>query len=381
MTQRLNSQTAAVLIAALLAVPTSAASQTREIARIGDEARVMVFATGLEHPWGLAFLPDGRALVTERPGRLRIVDRDGRLSAPLGGVPRVFNAGQGGLLDVALDPAFARNGLVYLSYAEQGPDGSGTAVARGRLTDRNLLTETMVIYRQQPKVESALHFGSRLVFARDGTLFVTQGDRYTYRDNAQRLDDTLGKLVRINPDGTVPADNPFVGKPGARPEIYSYGHRNLQGATLHPVTGRLWTHEHGAQGGDEINLPEPGRNYGWPVITHGVDYNGAKIGIGKAAPGMEQPVHFWVPSVAPSGMAFYSGDVFPQWNGNLFIGGLRSGMLIRLEIKDEKVAREHRYLEQLGERIRDVRQGPDGLIYLLTDSPDGKILRLEPIAK
>ena len=349
-------------------------------APVSAPVRVQTVAGGLEHPWGLAFLPDGRMLVTERPGRLRIVGRDGRLSEPLAGVPQVLARGQGGLLDVALDPRFADNRLVYLSYAEPGEGGTaGTAVARGRLGEGRL-EDVRVIYRQQPKVVGSNHFGSRLVFARDGTLFVTQGDRYDYRDGAQDLSVGFGKIVRINPDGSVPRDNPFVGRAGARPEIWSYGHRNVQGAALHPQTGQLWTAEHGARGGDELNRPEAGKNYGWPVITYGVDYSGARIGEGTAKPGMEQPVYYWDPVIAPSGMTFYTGDAFPDWKGSIFIGSLRPGLLVRLTLADGRVAREERYLADLRERIRDVRQGPDELLYLLTDSRDGRILRVMPAA-
>jgi len=338
--------------------------------------RVETVARGLEHPWALAFLPDGRMLVTERPGRLRIVGRDGRVSEPLAGVPQVLARGQGGLLDVALDPRFADNRLVYLSYAEPGADGTaGTAVARGRLGEGRL-EDVRVIYQQQPKVQGENHFGSRLVFARDGTLFVTQGDRFAYSDGAQDLSVGIGKIVRIKPDGSVPRDNPFVGRAGARPEIWSYGHRNVQSAALHPQTGQLWTVEHGARGGDELNRPEAGKNYGWPVITYGVDYSGARIGEGTAKPGMEQPVYYWDPVIAPSGMTFYTGDAFPDWKGSLFIGSLQPGLLVRLTLKDGRVAREERYLADLGERIRDVRQGPDGLLYLLTDSGAGRVLRV-----
>jgi glucose/arabinose dehydrogenase len=345
---------------------------------VSAPVRVQTVAGGLEHPWGLAFLPDGRMLVTERPGRLRIVGRDGRLSEPLAGVPQVLARGQGGLLDVALDPRFADNRLVYLSYAEPGEGGTaGTAVARGRLGEGRL-EDVRVIYRQQPKVGGSNHFGSRLVFARDGTLFVTQGDRYDYRDGAQDLSVGFGKIVRINPDGSVPRDNPFVGRAGAQPEFWSYGHRNVQGAALHPQTGQLWTAEHGARGGDELNRPEAGKNYGWPVITYGVDYSGVKIGEGTAKPGMEQPLYYWDPVIAPSGMTFYTGDAFPDWKGSVFIGSLRPGLLVRLTLADGRVAREERYLADLRERIRDVRQGPDGLLYLLTDSRDGRILRVIP---
>lgn len=340
--------------------------------------RVETVAKGLENPWALAFLPDGRILVTERPGRLRIVERDGRVSKPLDNVPRVLARGQGGLLDVALDPRFSENRFVYLSYAELGEGNTaGTAVARGRLAEGKL-DDVQVIYRQQPKVEGGGHFGSRLVFARDGTLFVTQGDRMGYRERAQDLSSGLGKIVRINADGSVPKDNPFVGRTGVRPEIWSYGHRNVQSAALHPETGQLWTVEHGARGGDELNHPEAGKNYGWPVITYGVDYSGAKIGEGTAKPGMEQPVYYWDPVIAPSGMAFYTGDALPDWKGSILIGSLNPGLLVRLTLKDGQVAREERYLGDLRERIRDVQQGPDGFIYLVTDNRDGRVLRVRP---
>jgi aldose sugar dehydrogenase len=339
-------------------------------------ARVVDVARGLEHPWGLAFLPDGRLLVTERPGRLRLVAPGGRLSDPLAGVPPVAAGGQGGLLDVALGPGFARDRLVYLSFAEPGAGGQSTAVARGRLGEHGL-ESTEVVWRQLPKVNSTFHWGSRLVFRPDGTLFVTVGDRLSHRDAAQDLSVTLGKIVRINPDGSAPRDNPFVGREGVRPEIWSYGHRNVQAATL-DARGELWTVEHGARGGDELNNPQPGRNYGWPVITYGVDYSGARIGVGTARPGMEQPVYYWDPVIAPSGAVFYQGDRFPRWRGDLLVGSLQPGGLVRLRLADARVAAEERYQLEPNERIRDVRQGPDGLIYLLTDSPRGRIVRLEP---
>ncbi len=346
---------------------------------VAAPVRVVTVARGLEHPWGLAFLPDGRMLVTERPGRLRIVERDGRLSPPLRGVPAVQTGGQGGLLDVVLDPHFDENRLVYLSYAEPGDGGAGTAVARGRLGDGGL-DGLEVIYRQQPKVRGGNHWGSRLVFGRDGTLFVTQGDRFEYRAQAQDLASGLGKIVRINADGSVPRDNPFVDTAGARPEIWSYGHRNVQAAALHPETGTLWTVEHGARGGDELNHPEAGKNYGWPVITYGVDYSGVRIGEGTSKPGMEQPVYFWDPVIAPSGAVFYTGTAFPAWRGDLFVGSLRPGALVRLRIAGGRVTEEERYLGDEDERIRNVRQGPDGLLYLLTDADDGRVLRIEPAA-
>jgi glucose/arabinose dehydrogenase len=349
-------------------------------ASVHGAVRVETVARGLEHPWALAFLPDERMLVTERPGRVRLVTAEGRLSEPLAGVPRVLARGQGGLLDVALDPRFAENRLVYLAYAEPGEGSTaGTAVARGRLGEGRL-EDVRVIYQQPPQVEGANHFGAHLVFARDGTLFVTQGERFDYRDQAQDLSSGLGKIIRINPDGSVPRDNPFVGRAGVRPEIWSYGHRNVQSAALHPHTGQLWTVEHGARGGDELNQPQAGKNYGWPVISYGVHYSGAKIGEGTAKPGMEQPIYYWDPVIAPSGMTFYTGEAFPDWQGSLLIGSLTPGLLVRLTLADGRVTGEARYLGDLGERIRDVRQGPDGRLYLLTDSRDGRILRVLPAA-
>ena len=342
--------------------------------------RVTDVATGLEHPWGVELLPDGRFLVTERPGRLRLVGRDGRLSEPLTGVPEAYASGQGGLLDVALSPSFAQDRLVYLSLAERGGGGAGTAVARGRLGERGL-EEVQVVWRQQPKVQGGSnHWGSRLVFRPDGTLFVTLGDRYAHRERAQDLGTTIGKVVRINADGSIPRDNPFVGRPGALPEIWSYGHRNIQGAALDP-RGQLWTIEHGARGGDELNNPQPGKNYGWPVITYGVDYSGARIGVGTERAGMEQPVYYWDPVIAPSGATFYSGAAFADWKGDLLVGSLRPGLLVRLRIADGRVVQEERYLAELGERIRDVREGPDGAIYLLTDSSRGRLIRVEPASR
>ena len=344
---------------------------------IDAPVRVETVAEGLEHPWGLEFLPDGRMIVTERPGRLRIVTPGGHLSQPLSGVPRVYAVGQGGLLDVALSPSFERDHLVYLSFSEPDGDVAGTAVARGKLGEHGL-EGTRVIWRQRPKVKGPNHWGSRLVFHPDGTLFVTMGERFAYRDRAQDLSTTLGKIVRINPDGSIPRDNPFVGRKGVLPEIWSYGHRNVESAALEPGTNRLWTVEHGPRGGDELNHPEAGKNYGWPVITYGIDYSGLKIGEGVAKAGMEQPVYFWDPVIAPSGMVFYTGERYPGWKGSIFVGSLNPGLLVRLVLENDKVAREERYLGTLGERIRDVRQGPDGLLYLLTDNPQGRILKLVP---
>ncbi len=364
----------------LIFVVAVTACRAADPANSGEEHafRVVTMTRGLEHPWGLAFLPDGRRLVTERPGRLRLVAVDGTLDPqPVTGLPTIAIHGQGGLLDVALHPGFAENGLIYLSYAARGEGGVGTEVARGRLVDHRL-ENVEVLFRQQPKSSGGRHFGSRLVFDRQGYLYITLGDRGE-QERAQKMDDLAGKIVRLHDDGRIPADNPFADRPGARPEIYSLGNRNVQGAALHPVTGELWAQEHGPQGGDEVNVIRAGRNYGWPVITYGVEYVvGTKIGEGTHKPGMEQPLHVWVPSIAPSGMAFYQGDRFPRWRGDLFVGALKDQMLVRLRFDGEKLVREERLLKgELG-RIRDVRAGPDGYLYLLTDSPDGVIARLEP---
>ncbi len=340
--------------------------------------RIEPIADGLNHPWGLAFLPDGGYLITERPGQLRMITPDGRLlPTPVAGLPPVRQHGQGGLLDVALHPDFANNRLIYLSYAEPGNGGFGTSVARGTLREGRL-DEVEVIFRMQPKTDARRHFGSRLVFDRDGYLFVTLGDRGD-RPRAQALDDHIGTIIRLHDDGRVPEDNPFVGQAGALPEIYSYGHRNVQGATLHPQTGELWTHEHGPQGGDEINLPRAGVNHGWPVITYGVNYfTGTSIGEGTAKPGMAQPLYQWTPSIAPSGMTIYDGVVFPEWRGDLFLGSLKFRQLVRLELNDARIIGEERLLTDRLGRIRDVRLGPDGLLYLLTDASDGRLVRLIP---
>jgi len=350
----------------------------------GDEERsdldLVTVTAGLEHPWGMAFLPDGRVLVTERPGRLRIIERDGKAGPPIAGVPAVDAKGQGGLLDVALDPAFAKNRLVYVSYSEPREGGNGTSVARGVLEGGNL-TGVQVIFRQQPAMQGGHHFGSRLVFARDGRLFVTLGERNVGRAQAQTLDNTLGKIVRINPDGGIPPDNPFVGREGALPEIWSYGHRNVQGAALHPVTGELWANEHGPKGGDELNRVLPGRNFGWPTVSYGTEYSGLKISDSGTAPGIEPPVHYWVPSIATSGLIFYTGQQFPAWRGSAFVGGLKSQQLVRLRLDGDRVVEEERLLRGVvKERVRDVEQGPDGYIYLLTDEDNGRLLRLQPAA-
>lgn len=367
---------ALALCAALLA-PAALAAETTEAASEHGRLRIETVAGGLEHPWGMAFLPDGRILVSERPGRLRLV-KDGELSPPLRGLPEIAARGQGGLLDVALHPRFADNRLVYFAYSEPGGGGNSTAVARGRL-EGEALQDVEVVFRQQPKFDSHLHFGSRLVFAPDGTLFITLGERFARRDDAQTLGTHHGKIVRIKPEGGAAAGNPFTGEAGALPEIWSLGHRNIQGAALHPETGELWTHEHGPQGGDEINIARAGRNYGWPVITYGENYGGGRIGEGTAKAGLEQPLHYWVPSIAPSGMTFYTGERFPAWRGNLLVGSLKFKQLVRLELEGERVVHEERLLgDAPGERIRTVVQGPDGLVYLLTDQPKGRILRVSP---
>lgn len=340
--------------------------------------RVVIVTRGLEYPWGLAFLPDGRTLVTERPGRLRLVAADGTLDPqPVEGLPPLVAQGQGGLLDVALHPQFAENHWVYLSYTARGEGGLGTETARGRLVDHRL-ENVEIIFRQQPKSESGRHFGSRLLFDRQGYLYITLGDRGEM-ERAQSLGDAAGKIVRLHDDGRIPADNPFVQRIGARPEIYTLGNRNVQGAALHPMTGEIWAHEHGPQGGDEVNIIRAGRNYGWPIATYGVEYGtGVPIGESSRKPGIEQPLHVWIPSIAPSGMAFYDGDRFPRWRGDLFVGALRDQMLVRLCFDGERVIKEERLLQGVLGRIRDVRSGPDGYLYLLTDAHDGIIARLEP---
>lgn len=343
------------------------------------EIRITEIARGLEHPWAVAPLPDGRFLVTERAGRLRVVGADGAVSAPLAGVPAVYAEGQGGLLDVVLDPAFATNRRIWLSYAEPGPDDTaGTAVGTATLAG-NHIEGFRRIYQQQPKLQGPNHFGSRIAFDAAGHVFISQGDRND-RPTAQTLDMLQGKLVRLNPDGSVPADNPFVGRAGARPEIWSYGHRNSQSLAVDPRTGRLWEAEHGPRGGDEINLPQPGRNYGWPIVTHGINYSGLKIpeATGETAPGIEAPHHVWEKSPALSGMAFHTGRPGSKWNDSLFIGALAGRALIRLSLDGDRITAEERLLEDRGQRIRDVRVGADGNVYVITDEPDGALLRLEP---
>jgi aldose sugar dehydrogenase len=367
------------LLAVLCAVPPlcslPAAAQTY---RSNEHSfRLVKVVEGLEQPWSLAFLPDGRMLVTEKAGRLRVVSNGVLDPRPVNGLPEVTVHGQGGLQDVVLHPEFAKNQLVYFSYAARGGDGVGTELARGRLAGHRL-ADVQVLFKQAPKGSRGQHFGGRIVFDRAGYVYLTLGDRGEMQ-RAQKPDDHAGSVIRLHDDGRVPKDNPFVGRPGWKPEKFTLGNRNMQGAALHPQTGVLWTHEHGPQGGDEINLMRPGANYGWPVITYGANYgSGTKIGEGAQKQGMQQPLHHWVPSIAPSGMAFYTGDKFERWKGDLFVGALRDQMLVRVKLDGEKVLSEERLLKGVLGRIRDVRAGPDGFIYLLTDESNGKLVRLEP---
>lgn len=344
--------------------------------------QVKTIAEGLENAWGMAFLPDGSMLVTERPGRMRIVSADGKVGEPLSGLPKIFAQGQGGLLDVVLAPDFATSKKIYFSYSEPG-EGSesklnSTAVSFAILNDNKLENLTRV-FSQQPKVDSSNHFGSRLVWAPDGTLFITLGERYSEKDKAQTLDNHQGKVVRINADGSVPKDNPFIKTAGALPEIWSYGHRNMQGAAINPASKELWTGEHGPQGGDELNIDRAAKNYGWPVITYGENYGGGKIGEGTQKAGMEQPIYKWVPSIATAGFIFYTGDKFPQWKGNILLASLREKTFVRLQVDGEKITKEERLLgKEVDQRLRHVVQGPDGLVYLLTDESKSTIYQLSP---
>ena len=363
----------------VVAIAVSAPAHTQIVNSQKQVFRPVIVAAGLEHPWSMAFLPDGRVLVTERPGRLRLIV-NGRLQAePVSGVPKVVARGQGGLLDIVLHPDYADNGWIYLSFAAPGLRGAHTEVARARL-DGNRLVDLETIFRANNVAGGGRHFGSRLAFGGDGKLYVTVGERGD-SDRAQDLDSHNGTTVRLNDDGTVPGDNPFLNTAGALPETYSYGHRNSQGMARHPVSGDIWLNEHGPQGGDEINIIRAGVNYGWPVITHGRSYAGFSLGEGSEKPGMAQPILHWTPSIAPSGMAFYTGDKFPAWRGNLFVGSLKFRHLVRLELDGERVVSQERLLEGAFGRVRDVRQGPDGLLYLLTDENEGALIRLEPVSK
>ncbi len=364
----------------LAAAPAAAVITDAPAPAKASRVKVETFAKGLDHPWGMQFLPDGRLLVTERPGRMRIVGKDGALSEPISGVPEVAAVGQGGLLDVLLAPDFAQTGTIYFSYGEPRGEGkNGTSAARAKLVlDGNggRLEDVKVIFRQQPAANSGHHFGSRLVWARDGTLFITTGERNVLRPEAQNPANDIGKVIRIKPDGSIPDDNPKL--PGWAPEVWSIGHRNMQGAALRPETGKLYTVEHGARGGDELNHPEAGKNYGWPIITYGIDYSGEKIGEGiTAKDGMEQAVYYWDPSIATSGLAFYTGDLFPDWKGNAFVGGLAGTQIARLVFDGDEVVAEETLLQDEGKRIRDVRDGPDGALWALTDDT-GEILRVTP---
>ncbi|MGR7920917.1 PQQ-dependent sugar dehydrogenase [Zobellella denitrificans] len=343
-------------------------------ALFAQDHRVETLAGGLHHPWGLAELPGGDLLVSERRGRLLRLTPDGGRHQ-VSGLPDIAVTGQGGLLDLALHPDFVDNRRLYFSYSQPGRGGAGTAVARARLEGDRLL-DLEVLFEQHPRTSGGGHFGSRLVFDRDGYLFITTGDRFHSRKQAQQLDSHLGKILRLHDDGRVPADNPFVGQAGALPEIWSYGHRNVQGAALHPGTGVLWTHEHGPRGGDEVNIIKKGANYGWPLATFGEEYGGGRIGP-PSLPGMEDPVWVWVPSIAPSGMMFYTGDLFPQWRNQLFLGALAGQRLVRLELDGDEVVQEHHLLRGQA-RLRTVTQAADGGIYLLTDEPNGKLLKLVP---
>jgi glucose/arabinose dehydrogenase len=367
------------LYAAMTATVLAVAPAAAEVVQSEEhDFRVELVVQGLQHPWGLAFLPDGRVLVTERPGRLRVIQDGQLLPEPVAGLPFVEEIGQGGLLDVALHPEFERNRWIYLSYAGKSGISYGTEVIRARF-EGHALTDVQNIFTALPKSLGGRHFGSRLLFLPDGTLLITLGDRGEM-ERAQDLGDHAGSLIRVRDDGSVPPDNPFVNHEDARPEIYTYGNRNIQGIALQPGTGRIWMHEHGPQGGDEINIVSAGTNYGWPVITYGCEYViCTKIGDGTEKDGMAQPVHYWVPSIAPSGMAFYDADQFPGWRGDLFVGSLKFGFVARLEVEDDQIVREERLLEGGLPRVRDVRQGPDGYLYLLTDETNGKLLRLVPV--
>jgi glucose/arabinose dehydrogenase len=374
--------TVAILLAVSFLIATGTRGQEPAFDSSAGELEVRTIARGLVNPWALAFLSDGKMLVTERAGRMRIVTAEGQVSPPLKGVPDVWASGQGGLHDVIIDKSFAQNRTIYFCFAERTEGGGRTTTARAKLNDGNgRLDEVKIIFRQQGPLSSGNHYGCRIAQADDGNLFVALGDHFTYRDQAQNLGNHLGKIVRIAPDGSVPSGNPFAGRADAKPEIWSYGHRNIQALAINPATGEPWEIEHGPRGGDEVNVAGKGKNYGWPVIGYGIDYSGAKIHDATAKDGMEQPLKYWVPSIAPSGMAFYTGKLFPKWNGSLFTGALRGAMLVRLTLNGNAVTSEERLLQNLHERIRDVRQGPDGALWLLTDSSNGRLLRVTPAAK
>ncbi|WP_062063137.1 PQQ-dependent sugar dehydrogenase [Cellvibrio sp. OA-2007] len=362
----------------MAAITPFVSAKTLSVTTETGSIQVKTIVEGLENIWGMAFLPDGSMLVTERRGRMRIVSADGKVGKPLTGLPDIYAQGQGGLLDVVLAPDFASSKKIYFSYSEPGKGGNSTAVSFATLNG-NQLEHVTRVFSQQPKINSSAHFGSRLVWAPDGTLFITLGDRYSEKDKAQTLDNHQGKVVRINADGSIPKDNPFVKTPGALPEIWSYGHRNMQGAAINPTTKELWTGEHGPQGGDELNIDRAAKNYGWPVITYGENYGGGKIGEGTHKEGMEQPNYKWVPSIATAGFIFYTGDKFPQWKNNILLASLKDKTFVRLVVEGEKITKEERLLsKELDQRLRHVVQGPDGLVYLVTDESKAKIYQLSP---
>jgi len=362
----------------LVAIAPFANAKTLSVKTETGTIQVKTIAEGLENIWGIAFLPDGSMLVTERRGRMRIVSAAGKVGEPLTGLPEIYAQGQGGLLDVVLAPDFSNSKKIYFSYSEPGKGGNSTAVSVATLTG-NALQNVTRLFSQQPKVDSGNHFGSRLVWAPDGTLFITLGERYSQKDKAQTLDNHQGKVIRINADGSTPNDNPFVKTPGALPEIWSYGHRNIQGAAINPITKELWTGEHGPQGGDELNIDRAAKNYGWPIITYGENYGGGKIGEGTHKEGMEQPIYKWVPSIATAGFIFYTGDKFPQWKNNILLTSLKDKILVRLVVDGEKITKEERlFAKELDQRLRHVVQGPDGLVYIVTDESKAKIYQLSP---
>ncbi|WP_272978510.1 PQQ-dependent sugar dehydrogenase [Idiomarina baltica] len=367
--------------AALLSATMSTSVLAQEVETERHTLSLETISEGLNHPWGIAFLPSGDMLVTERSGTLNIITQAGQ-KTPIQGTPEVVAKSQGGLLDVNIDPDYADNGWVYISYSEKDPkggNGNSTAVMRGKI-DGDKWTQGEVIFRQAPKYESNAHFGSRLVFSPEGHLFITLGERYSRMQDAQTLDNHHGKIVRIWSDGSIPKDNPFVGNDGALDEIWSYGHRNVQGAAIHPDTGELWTIEHGPQGGDEVNIPKAGKNYGWPTITYGEDYGGGEIGIGTHKEGMEQPFYYWLPSIATAGSIFYTGDKFPKWKGDLLVTALRGQTIARLDLEEGRVLHEERMLEDATSfRIRDIEQGPEGFLYILTDADSGQLIKLSPV--
>lgn len=367
--------------AALLSATMSTSVLAQEVETERHTLSLETISEGLNHPWGIAFLPSGDMLVTERSGTLNIITQEGQ-KTPIQGTPEVVAKSQGGLLDVNIDPDYADNGWVYISYSEKDPkggNGNSTAVMRGKI-DGDKWTQGEVIFRQAPKYESNAHFGSRLVFSPEGHLFITLGERYSRMQDAQTLDNHHGKIVRIWPDGSIPKDNPFVGNDDALDEIWSYGHRNVQGAAIHPDTGELWTIEHGPQGGDEVNIPKAGKNYGWPTITYGEDYGGGEIGIGTHKEGMEQPFYYWLPSIATAGSIFYTGDKFPKWKGDLLVTALRGQTIARLDLEEGRVLHEERMLEDATSfRIRDIEQGPEGFLYILTDADSGQLIKLSPV--